>query len=427
MERFPTPSGPVVGAAIVEMDASNRNISATVTDFNGNFTLKIKNPKNRLKISYVGMKTQILPINKKVYHVTLEDAMVLKQVEVKAKKRVESSGLAIPEREVSFASQTINAKEFEGLGLTSVDEALQGRIAGLDIVMNSGNLGAGTTMRLRGASTISTLTSSEPLIVVNGDVWNVDQSNFDVQNANDEQFAQLLNINPEDIESISVLKDAAATAIWGSQGANGVIEIKTKRGKRGKPRLTYSLRLTGTYQPDGVDLLTGDQYTMLLKEAYFNPRLSDEAANIPELNYITDKRVFSEWQMFNNNTDWVKEVKQVGLRQNHFVSITGGGEKATFRISGGYDHETGSIIEQKLDRFTTRMMLDYYVSDRIKIISDFALTYTDNQRNSDDLLNIAYKKMPNLAIFEEDEQGNSLGRYYEMLKAKDALEDQRGW
>ena len=101
------------------------------------------------------------------------------------------------------------------MGLTSVDEALQGRIAGLDIVMNSGNLGAGTTMRLRGASTISTLTSSEPLIVVNGDVWNVDQSNFDVQNANDEQFAQLLNINPEDIESISVLKDAAATAIWG--------------------------------------------------------------------------------------------------------------------------------------------------------------------------------------------------------------------
>ena len=81
------------------------------------------------------------------------------------------------------------------MGLTSVDEALQGRIAGLDIVMNSGNLGAGTTMRLRGASTISTLTSSEPLIVVNGDVWNVDQSNFDVQNANDEQFAQLLNIN----------------------------------------------------------------------------------------------------------------------------------------------------------------------------------------------------------------------------------------
>ena len=325
--------------------------------------------------------------------------------------------------------QTISAKEFEGLGLTSVDEALQGRIAGLDIVMNSGNLGSGTTMRLRGVTSISTLTSSEPLIVVNGDVWNVDQTDFDVNTANDERFAQLLNINPEDIESISVLKDAAATAIWGSQGANGVIEIKTKRGSRGAPRLSYSFRLTANYQPKGVDLLTGDQYTMMLKEAYFNPRLSDEAANIPELNYITDRRQFSEWQMFNNNTDWVDEVTQIGWRQNHFISITGGGEKASFRISGGYDHETGSVIEQRLDRFTTRMMLDYYVSDRIKIISDFAMTYTKNRRNSDDLLSIAYRKMPNLAIFEEDEQGNSLGRYYQMLQSydeNDRLGDQRG-
>ncbi|MCD8319027.1 MAG: SusC/RagA family TonB-linked outer membrane protein [Paraprevotella sp.] len=417
--------GPIVGASVVEIDESNRNISATVTDFNGNFTLKIKNPKDKLKISYVGLKAQILPINKRVFNVTMEDAMVLKQVEVKAKKRVQSSGLAIPEREVSFASQTINAKEFEGLGLTSVDEALQGRIAGLDIVMNSGNLGSGTTMRLRGVTSISTLTSSEPLIVVNGDVWSVDQSDFDVTNATDETFSQLLNVNPEDIESISVLKDAAATAIWGSQGANGVIEIKTKRGVRGKPKLTYSFRLTGTYQPSGIDLLTGDQYTMMMKEAYFNPTLSDAAADIPEFNYITDKRVFSEWQMFNNNTDWVKAVTQIGWRQNHFLSVTGGGDKATFRVSGGYDHETGSVIEQKLDRFTTRMMLDYYVSDRIKIISDFSLTYTDNQKNSDDLLAIAYKKMPNLSIFEEDENGNSLGRYYEMLYKVDALEDQR--
>ncbi len=419
--------GPVVGAAVVEVDESNRNISATVTDFNGNFTLRIKNPKNQLKFSYVGMKPQVLPINKRVYNITLEDAMVLKTVEVKAKKRVESSGLAIPEREVSFASQTISAKEFEGLGITSVDEALQGRIAGLDIVLNSGNLGAGTTMRLRGTTSISTLTSSEPLIVVNGDVWNVDQSDFDVNNANDEQFAQLLNVNPEDIESITVLKDAAATAIWGSQGANGVIEIKTKRGSRGAPKLTYSMRLTGTYQPAGIELLTGDQYTMMLKEAYFNPTLSDASADIPELNYVTNSLEFSEWQMFNNNTDWVDAVTQFGLRQNHFLSITGGGEKATFRISAGYDHETGSIIEQVLDRFTTRMMLDYYVSDRIKIISDFSLTYTDNQRNYDDLLSIAYKKMPNLAIYEEDENGNSLGRYYQMLQAEsgNALTDQR--
>ena len=421
--------GPVMGAAVVEQDGSNRNISATVTDMNGNFTLKIKNPKNKLKISFVGLKTQVLPINKRVYKIMLEENVVaIKDVTVTAKKIMETSGLAIPEREVSFAAQTIDAKEFEGLGLTSVDEALQGRISGLDIVANSGNLGSGTSMRLRGASTISTVCSTEPLIVVNGDVWNVDQTDFDVNTANDEKFAQLLNINPEDIQKISVLKDAAATAIWGSQGANGVIEITTKRGHRGKPRLTYSCRLTATYQPDGIDLLTGDQYTMLLKEAYFNPQQNDAAANIPEINYLGPTGGFSEWQMFNNNTDWVKEVKQVGLRQNHYISVTGGDDKAVFRISGGYDRETGSIIEQQLDRFSTRVALDYYVSDRIKIISDFSLTYTDNQRNSDDLLNIAYKKMPNLAIYEEDANGNSTGRYYQMLQSddKNVLNDQRG-
>lgn len=421
--------GPVMGAAVVEQDGSNRNISATVTDMNGNFTLKIKNPKNKLKISFVGLKTQVLPINKRVYKIMLEENVVaIKDVTVTAKKIMETSGLAIPEREVSFAAQTIDAKEFEGLGLTSVDEALQGRISGLDIVANSGNLGSGTSMRLRGASTISTVCSTEPLIVVNGDVWNVDQTDFDVNTANDEKFAQLLNINPEDIQKISVLKDAAATAIWGSQGANGVIEITTKRGHRGKPRLTYSCRLTATYQPDGVDLLTGDQYTMLLKEAYFNPQQNSSAANIPEISYLGPTGGFSEWQMFNNNTDWVKEVKQVGLRQNHYISVTGGDDKAVFRISGGYDRETGSIIEQQLDRFSTRVALDYYVSDRIKIISDFSLTYTDNQRNSDDLLNIAYKKMPNLAIYEEDANGNSTGRYYQMLQSddKNVLNDQRG-
>lgn len=421
--------GPVMGAAVVEQDGSNRNISATVTDMNGNFTLKIKNPKNKLKISFVGLKTQVLPINKRVYKIMLEENVVaIKNVTVTAKKIMETSGLAIPEREVSIAAQTIDAKEFEGLGLTSVDEALQGRISGLDIVANSGNLGSGTSMRLRGASTISTVCSTEPLIVVNGDVWNVDQTDFDVNTANDEKFAQLLNVNPEDIQKISVLKDAAATAIWGSQGANGVIEITTKRGHRGKPRLTYSCRLTATYQPDGVDLLTGDQYTMLLKEAYFNPQQNNAAANIPEISYLGPTGGFSEWQMFNNNTDWIKEVKQVGLRQNHYISVTGGDDKAVFRISGGYDRETGSIIEQQLDRFSTRVALDYYVSDRIKIISDFSLTYTDNQRNSDDLLNIAYKKMPNLAIYEEDANGNSTGRYYQMLQSddKNVLNDQRG-
>ena len=402
------------GASVAEVDASNRVVNATVTDMNGNFVLPIKSAKNQLRISFMGYKTQQLPINKATFKVTMQDATkTMKEVVKTAKKKIKTSGLAIPEREVSFSAQGISSKEFEGLGITSVDEALQGRIAGLDIVMNSGDLGAGTSMRLRGATTVSTLTSNEPLIVVNNNVWNVDLSDFDVATANDEKFAQLLNVNTEDIEEIKVLKDAAATAIWGSQGANGVIEITTKRGSRGKPKVTYSLKMTMTHQPSGIKLLDGDHYTMLLKESYFNPQQQTYIGQVRELNY--DEKD-SEFLMFNKNTDWVDLVKQNGLRQNHYISISGGDEKTLFRISGGYDHETGTIIEQKLNRFSTRMALDYYVNDRIKIISNFSLTYTKNKRNYDGLLGIAYTKMPNLSPYRYayDENGNeyNTGEYY---------------
>ena len=402
------------GASVREVDASNRIVNATATDMNGNFVLPIKSTKNKITISFMGFKTQTLPINKTVYKITMEDATkTMKEVVKVAPKKVKTSGLEIPEREVSFATQGISAKEFEGLGITSVDEALQGRIAGLDIVANSGDLGAGTSMRLRGASTVSTLTSNEPLIVVNGNVWNVDLSDFDTATANDEKFAQLLNVNTEDIEDIQVLKDAAATAIWGSQGANGVIEIKTKRGRRGAPQVTYSVKMTMTHQPEGIKLLNGDQYTMLLKESYFNPQQQTYVGRIQELNYDEN---YSEFLMFNKNTDWVDLVKQNGLRQNHYVSVSGGDEKTLFRISGGFDHETGTIIEQKLNRFSTRMALDYYVNDRIKIMSNFSLTYTKNNRNYDGLLGIAYTKMPNLSPYRwlRDENGNeyNTGEYY---------------
>ncbi|MBQ9672121.1 MAG: SusC/RagA family TonB-linked outer membrane protein [Prevotella sp.] len=411
--------GPLMGATVVEIDNTGRIIESALTDLNGNFTMRVRNQKDKIRFSYVGLKTVTLPINKTTYNLKLVSATELKEVVVKSKKRASGNGLPIPEREISYASQTLSMKEFEGLGITSVDEALQGRIAGLDIVANSGNLGSGSTMRLRGAGSLSTLTDSNPLIVVDGNIREVNLDNFDMAGANDEKFAELLNINPEDIASITVKKDAAATAVYGSQGGNGVIEITTKRGVRGKPKLTYSLKLTGTYQPDGYKLLNGDDYTMLLKEAYFNPTQNDEAANesnIPEINYLGEE--FPEWRQYRDNTDWVDAVKQWGLRQNHYVTISGGGEKATFRISGGFDHETGTMIESKLKRFSTRLNLDYNVSERIRVSTNFALTYTKNNKQSNDLLGIAMKKMPNMSIYEKDPiTGEDTDRYYNMLQS----------
>lgn len=414
--------GPLMGATVCEIDVNGRIINSAITDLNGNFTMSVKNSKNKIRFSYVGLKTQTMPISRAVYNIKLSSATQLKEVTVVSKKRTGGNNLGVPEREVSYASQSINMKEFDGLSFTSIDEALQGRIAGLDIIGNSGDLGSGSSIRLRGASSLSTLTDSNPLIVIDGNIRSVDLTGYDLASASNETFSELLNINPEDISDIKVLKDAAATAVYGSQGGNGVIEITTKRGTMGAPRVSYSFKLTATQQPKGYKLLSGDDYTMMLKESYFNPTQDDDRSqSIREINYDP---TFSEYEQYNNNTDWRDAVTQTGWRQNHYLSVTGGGEKARFRIGGGFDTEKGSVIKQGLDRFSTRVALDYYVSERITVSTNFALTYTKTKFNSDDLLAIAMKKMPNMSIYEQDPlTGKDTDRFYEMLQSASSVFD----
>ncbi len=415
-------NSPLSMVNVVEIDETNRIVKHAVANINGEFSFILKDPKDRIKVTYVGYEDKIIPIRGTTYKIAMKSKTIFEDVVVVSQARTDGAGLSIPKREVSGVIQKIDASEFEGLGITSIDEALQGRVSGLDIVFNSGNLGSGTSMRLRGVASING--NSEPLVVVDGNILPSNQlQDFDFNNANDEKFAQLLNVNPEDIQSINILKDAASTAIWGSQGTNGVIEIKTKRGSRGRTRVGYSYRLSASYQPDGMKMLNGDQYTMLLKEEYFNPGLNDVASNIIELNYDPS---FSEYEMFNNNTDWISAVKQIGTKHSHSVNLSGGGEKANFRISAGYDKEIGSIIEQNLDRFTTRVALDYFVSDRIKFVTNFDMSYTNNDQNYSGLLGMAYDKMPNLAIYEEDKYGRSTGKYYNTLSTmSSALSDQK--
>ncbi len=412
--------GPLMMVNVVEIDKDNRIVEHSTTDFDGNFTMIVKNNKNKLKFSYVGFQDVVLEIGTRtVFNVTMKDDNQIQEVVIQARPRSKSGGLDILEREVSVAKQTFKMSEMEGLSFASVDEALQGQIAGLDIVFNSGDLGSGTQMRLRGTSTING--NQEPLIVVNDNIFEMpDGEDFDFTTANEEKFAQLLTVNPEDIESIEVLKDASASAIWGSRGSNGVIMIKTKRGSRGKTKVTYSYRFKDKWLPKGLNLLNGDDYTMFLKEAHFNPTQSSTASNAQELNYNTS---FAEYENFNNNTDWVDAISKHGQTHEHNLSLTGGGEKATFRVSGGYYKESGQIIKQKLDRFTTRMALDYYVSDRIRVSSDFALTYTNNNKNFQDLLPVAQIIMPNMSIWAQDPQGNNTDDYYLMRQNASGIFD----
>ena len=392
----------IVGANVVEKDKNNRIVSQAVTDMNGNFTMNIKDPNNTLEVSYIGYKkhSQKIGSGKSVFKIMLEDnTKTMTEVTVQGKKNAPTTGLEIPAREYAGAVQKFSMDDMEGLAFESVDQALQGQIAGLDIVPNSGNLGSGTTMRLRGTSTING--NAQPLIVLNDHIFQIpedEKDRYDFANMdNEEQFSTLLQVNPEDIESITVLKDAASTAKWGANGSNGVIEIKTRRGHRGPTRVNFTYKFSGTWQPDGYEMLNGDGYTMMLKEAYYNP--NHKSTSLWELDYLEDKRYI--YNHYNKNTDWVKEVQQFGQEHKFTVNLSGGGEKATFRISANYDKSTGSIIGQKLDRFTSSTALDYWVSDRIKFSSNINLAFTTNHKNyKNDILSRAYNAMPNMSVME---------------------------
>ncbi len=417
--------GPIMMANVVERDANNRIVSATQTDMMGNFSMEIKNPKNKLVFSYVGNKTKIVTIgNQTTFNIKMEsENTTVSEVVVKG-RRTSSGGLNIDKREISVSQQTFSMDKVDGMAFTSADEALQGEIAGLDIVSNSGNLGAGTSMRLRGVSTLSG--NAEPLIVVDDKIFEYDKADFDPENIDEEAFSSLLAVSVDDIANITVLKDAAATAIWGSQGANGVIQITTKRGARGKPKVTLGYKFTGTWMPAGYDLLNGDNYTMMLKEEFYNPTQSSSATStINEINYIPAES-WAEANNWNKNTDWVKAIKQFGEQHEANFNISGGGQKATFRISGSYSHQLGTIIKQKMDRLTTRLVLDYNVSDRIRFSTNFALTYTDNLKNytygssknnkstNNSLLAMALAMAPNASIYRYDQYGNNTGEYFLM-------------
>ena len=407
--------GVIMGANVVEKDKNNRIVSQTVTDMNGNFTMNIKDPNNTLIISFMGYKSFSQKVgSKNVFKVTLQDNVkTMKEVVVKGKQNAPTTGLEIPAREYAGVAQKFSMDDVAGLSFESVDQALQGQIAGLDIVPNSGNLGSGTTMRLRGTTTING--NAQPLIVVNDHIFELPEDaqnvNFETMD-NEEQFSTLLNVNPEDIESITILKDAASAAKWGMRGSNGVIEIKLRRGHKGPTNVAFNYKFDGTWQPDGYKMLNGDGYTMMLKEAYYNP--NQVPTSITELDYNMEYPFI--YNHYSHNTDWVDAVTKFGKQHKYYVYLSGGGDKATFRISAGYDKSTGTIIGQKLDRFSTTSALDYYVSDRIKFSSNISLTFTTNHKNyGNDILARAYNAMPNMSIYEYDVNGNVTGNYFNML------------
>ncbi len=287
--------------------------------------------------------------------------------------------------EVTGAVTSVSSEKLTALPSASVDQALQGRAAGLTVISN-GAPGSNPTMRIRG---ISTVNDANPLFVVDGVIT-----------------TNIANLSPSDIESIEVLKDASTAAIYGSQGSNGVIMVTTKKGKSGKVMVNFEGYTGVQYSNARYDVMNAAQYreyatggAFTAPPVYTNPIYADRLAGIgPD-------------RLQGGETNWQDEIYQKGPMQNYDLSVTGGGENATFRLSAGYLNQRGIIIRTGLERYNFRANSDY-TKGRLKIGENLSLSFGSQNPLADNggrsLLEHAIKMAPYLPVYNHE---NKRGGY----------------
>ncbi|MGM9732599.1 MAG: SusC/RagA family TonB-linked outer membrane protein [Prevotella sp.] len=408
MEKFGDDLEPIMGANVVLVNSQNRHVKGTVTDINGKYNLAVPadSKKLRIKVSYIGMKTQTVNYTGQTkIDFKLESNTSIQEVTVTG-QRGGRDQMGISRLEQTSATQRLDLTQIvETAPVTSVEEALQGQIAGLDINLG-GDPGARSSIRIRGTSSLSA--SNEPLIIIDGVPQDIDISDdFNFATANEEDFGALLNIAPANIESIEVLKDASATAIYGTKGANGVLLITTKRGTMGKTKFSFSSKYTFKSEPKSIPLLNGAQYVSMMQDAIWNAANAKGISNAssemnmlfnnPEINYDPTYKYYDE---YNVDTDWLEAVKQDAVITDNNLSMTGGGEKAVYKLNLGYYDEQGTTVGTGVQRLSAGMKITYNFSDRLRVRTDFSFSNTNKDANVlSNARSMAQSKMPNLSPY----------------------------
>ncbi|MBN2636547.1 MAG: SusC/RagA family TonB-linked outer membrane protein [Prolixibacteraceae bacterium] len=392
---------------VVEMDKNGRNVSGTVTDINGNYILEITDVNNDIQVSFIGYIKQTFKVNNRsMIDIELESESIGLEDVVVTGQKIGNDGF-IPVRDRATAVTRMELKGMESVMGTTVEDMLQGRLGNVDITAVSGDPGAGLNIRIRGTASLNA--NNNPLIVVNGIPYNATfDQDFDFGSADIEQFGQLIDVAPEDIETIEVLKDAASTAIWGSRAANGVLMIKTKRGIKSKPVFDYTYKFTVSKEPDPIPMLDGAGYARLITEAHYNVDYnawtSDEIAFNPD---------WVEYYNYSQNTNWIKEITQIATTHDHNFSVRGGGDKSKYNMSMSMVDEGGTTIGNDLKRLTLRSSLDYDLSTKIRFNSDIMFTRYDQTNNfNGNIRGLAYTKMPNLSVYDRDTNNVHVGEYF---------------
>ncbi len=339
----------------------------TVTDENGNYRLELADAEKNgtLVVSYVGYETREFSIaGQSLINVRLESGRSLEEVVVVGYGELKKSDL-------TGSVSTLKTEGNEDKPITSVDQFIQGRVAGVQLTQNSGAPGSGMSFLIRGAS--SATGSNQPLIILDGYPIETDQRSLSPNTGTSfwetsvPPTNPLAAINPNDIASIEVLKDASSTAIYGSRGANGVVLITTKRGKLKKDQVFYSFRIDASRLPKKIDVLRTADFVEYANEGAINSKRDSiyRAAAIPDI--------------LKNDYFWQDLIFQTSISQDHQLSFTGGDEKTKYSVSGNYFSQVGIVKNAQFDRGSIRVNLDRQVLPKLKLFGSFSGTISENK------------------------------------------------
>lgn len=366
---------PVIGANVKV--AGNSSVG-TITDFEGNFSLSLPADTKKLEISYIGMLSQetVIKPGTPVKVILKEDTEELDEVVVIGYGTVKK-------RDLTGSMTSIKQADIVAVPTTNALESLQGKVAGLDMTKSSGQTGSGLSFSIRGNRSLNA--SNAPLIIVDGVPYGTD-----------------IDINPNVIESMEILKDASSTAIYGSRGANGVILITTKKGAVGKTKVSYN----GYYSSNSVaaypDRMNLSEWADFKREAY---RTDGQWAS-PE----DDAKIFgSAYDAIkaNQNVDWVDVLMQTGSQMSHSINISNGTEKTTFNLAFEYMSEDGLVKLDNMDRYNATLSLSHKLTDNLKLNANVVYTYLD-QNIRRDPFNRSIYYAPYGDVYNEDGSINVL-------------------
>lgn len=382
-------AGPVIGASVVVKGTSN----GVATDFDGNFTLNV-NQGQTLVVSYIGYVTKEVKIDgRSNYEITLEeDKKLLDEVVVVGYGTMKKSDLA-------GASSTMDEAAIKGANITNLDQSFQGRVTGVTAVQTSGAPGSSSSIRVRGQATINA--GAEPLYVIDGVIVQTgNQSGASLGlgdalgNGSVSTVSPLSTINPADIVSMEILKDASATAIYGAQGANGVVLITTKRGKAGEAKFTYDGSLTVSRQNKRLDMLNLREFA-----TFYNDMAQQGEISKPDETY-------SDPSILGKGTNWQDAIFRTAWQHQHQISAQGGSDIVKYYLSGGFMDQQGTIIGSNFKRFSARANLDAQLKKWFKVGLNVSFTSTDEDLKLADsdqgIINYSLTTPPDIQIYDID-------------------------